>query len=192
VHNQRFQYSRYRGAIRKVAVEGLWPQITFMHVLVNLRHLEERNVDLKGEVSPAELELDTLRDELTRVHEPLRYNVEVEKNERNLLVTGALNIRLDCQCKRCLKEFKYDLELKPYHAYIPLEGEDAAPVVNDLVDLTPFFREDTLLAFPQHPLCSEDCAGLPNASGSKTANPDKSPQGNENAAAWKELDKLKF
>ena len=163
-----------------------------MHAKVNLRHLEEGPQKLEGEVSPEALEIADLKDAVIQAKEALHYKVEVEKQDRNLLVSGWLRTNLDCQCVRCLKAFKYPLELKPYHLYVPLEGEDAAPVVNDLVDLTPFFREDTLLAFPQHPLCSEDCAGLPNASGSKTAKPDTSPQGNETASAWSELDKLKF
>ena len=163
-----------------------------MHAKVNLRHLEEGPETLEGEVSPEALEIDKLGDEVVQANEPLHYKVGVEKQDRNLLVSGDLRTNLDCQCVRCLKPFKYPLELKPYHLYVSMEGEDAAPVVNDLVDLTPFFREDTLLAFPQHPLCSEDCAGLPNASGSKTAKPGESPQGDENASAWSELDKLKF
>jgi uncharacterized protein len=163
-----------------------------MRATVNLRHLEEGPQRLRGEATPEVLELDKLGDEIIKPEEPLHYDVEVEKQDRNLLVSGSLRTNLDCHCVRCLKAFKYPLELNPYHLYVPLEGEDAAPVVNDLVDLTPFFREDTLLAFPQHPLCSEDCAGLPNASGSKTAKSDKSAQGNETASAWSELDKLKF
>jgi len=154
--------------------------------------LEEGPQQLKGDVSPEILEFDKLGDEVIQSREPLQYDVEVEKQDRNLLVSGSLRTNLDCQCVRCLKALKYPLELKPYHLYVPLEGDDAAPVVNDLVDLTPFFREDMLLAFPQHPLCSEDCAGLPNASGSKTSKSDKSAQGSETASAWNELDKLKF
>ena len=163
-----------------------------MRATVNLRHLEEGPQQLKGDVSPADLEVDQLGHEVIQAKEPLHYEVEVEKQDRNLLVSGSLRTDLDCQCVRCLKAIKYHLTLEPYHLYVPLEGDDAAPVVNDLVDLTPFFREDMLLAFPQHPLCSEDCAGLPNASGSKTSKTDKSAQGNETASAWSELDKLKF
>jgi uncharacterized protein len=163
-----------------------------MRATVNLRHLEEGPQRLEGGISPEVLEVDKLGDEVIQAKEPLCYDLEVEKQDRNLLVHGALRTNLDCQCVRCLKAFKYPLVLEPYDLFVSLEGEDAAPVINDLVDLTPFFREDTLLAFPQHPLCSEDCAGLPNASGSKSSKSDKSSQGNETASAWSELDKLKF
>jgi uncharacterized protein len=165
-----------------------------MGVNVNLRHLEEGPQQLQGEVSAKDLELDTLGDEIIRVNEPLRYDVEVEQQDRNLLIGGSLEANLDCQCVRCLKPFKMPLVMKPYHLYVALEGEEAAPVANDMVDLTPFFREDVLLAFPQHPLCSEDCAGLPNALGANSAKPGKSPQGNEieSSSAWNVLDQLKL
>jgi uncharacterized metal-binding protein YceD (DUF177 family) len=163
-----------------------------MPLLVNLRHFAEGNVELEGEVSPAELGLADLHDELVAVKEPLRYELEVEKHENHLMASGRLDLLLDVTCKRCLKEFKHELTMAPYHAYVPLEGEDAAVVQNDSVDLLPFLREDVLLAFPQHPLCSENCAGMANVLGSKTASAGKTPPGNKTASAWSELDKLKL
>lgn len=163
-----------------------------MPVTVNLRHFAEGPVELEGELAAKELGFEDIKDELVAVTEPLHYDVTVEKNENHLHVHGRLGLVLDATCKRCLKEFKFPVELDPYHAYVPLEGEDAAPVANDLVDLAPFFREDMMLAFPQHPLCSENCAGLANAPGSKTASPGKIPPGKETASAWSELDKLKL
>jgi uncharacterized protein len=163
-----------------------------MHVVVNLRHLEERTIQLAGEVPPEEMGYSEFHDELVEVAEPLHYDVEVEKQNENLYVHGRLWVTLNLTCKRCLKQFKQPLELDPYHGYVPLEGEEAAPVTNDLVDLTPYFREDTLLAFPQHPLCSEDCKGIATASGSKAKGPDLSLLEKPDKATWSALDKLKF
>jgi uncharacterized protein len=163
-----------------------------MHVAVNLRHLEEGTIQLAGEISPEEVELAELKDALVQVKEPLHYDIEVEKQNENLYVHGRLWQTLDCRCKRCLKEFKRDVELNPYHGYIPLEGEDAAPVANDMVDLTPYFREDMLLAYPQHPLCSEDCKGIATASGSIPTSSETPSSKKDGKSAWSELDKLKF
>lgn len=163
-----------------------------MPLIVNLRHFAEGNVTLQGELSPQDLGLADLHDELVAVKNPLRYDLEIEKNDNHLLAQGRLDLTLDVTCKRCLKEFTHELQVDPYDAYIPLEGEDAAPQKNDLVDLLPFIREDVLLAFPQHPLCSEDCAGMANVSDSKTLSSDKSPPGNKSASAWSALDKLKL
>lgn len=160
-----------------------------MPVRVNLRHLEDANVHLEGEIEPAELDCDNV-DEVIHVRKPLSYVLDVERANQTLLVTGRVTQPLLCECVRCLQPFEKVIELTPWECVVPLEGEDRAPVDNDCVDLTPFLREDILLAFPQHPLCKPQCNGLP---------PDKKIFGGgdaalttENASAWAELNKLKF
>lgn len=155
---------------------------------VNLRHLEDNDLHLQGELPLDELALG-VEDELIRTEKPLRYDVTVEMLGHALLVQGSLVLPLDCECARCLKKFKTDLKLAPWTLHLPLEGEDQVSVDNDCVDLTPFIREDILLDFPQHPLCKPDCAGMKKKN--KGAQP---PAAAENAAAkvWAELDKLKL
>ena len=130
-----------------------------MPLIVNLRHVEEHNVVLRGELPVDELDIDA-RDEMIRVARPLRYDIEVQKLGRGFLVRGSLQLTLECQCVRCLKPFTRKLELKPWTCHLPLEGEERVAVVDDCADLTPFVREDMLLEFPQHPLCKPDCGGL--------------------------------
>jgi uncharacterized metal-binding protein YceD (DUF177 family) len=72
---------------------------------------------------------------------------------------------------------------------LPLEGPEKAAMKDDLVDLTPYLREDILLEFPQHPLCEADCAGLPNR---PKPNKTKGASQTEGSSAWSELNKLKF
>jgi uncharacterized protein len=159
-----------------------------MPVKVNLRHLEENSVHLKGELSPEELEIEH-PDELVHINEPLRYDLEVERANNTLLVHGSIMQRVDCECARCLKPFPEEIDLTPWEALIPLEGDDCAPVDNDLVDLTPAIREDVLLALPQHPLCEPECTGLPL----KNVEPSGgTSQTGKPSSAWAELNKLKF
>src|SRR5215472_17898572 len=115
-----------------------------MAVTVNLRHLEAHSVKLDGELSVEELDLD-IRDEMLQAKQPLKYAVEVERVEQSLLLNGRLSLLLDCQCVRCLEPFQYNLTLDPWTGHVPLEGEDAALIINDCVDLTPYMREDILL-----------------------------------------------
>ncbi len=163
-----------------------------MPLTVNLRHLENRNLILRGELPPAELDFD-LRDDLIRATQPLHYDLEVEMLDDSLLVQGLLRLELECRCVRCLKDFDFKLELDPWTLHIPfepLEGEEAVPIKNDCVDLTPLVREDILLGFPPHPLCRPDCDGLKKASAGKarkTAGKDESKP-----SAWAELNKLKL
>ena len=161
-----------------------------MPVNVNLRHLESKELHLDGELPIEELDIES-RAEVITLKSPLAYDLEVQKLEGAILAQGVLSLTLDCQCVRCLKEFKFDLELSPWTAHVPLEGEDAAPVTNDCVDLTPYIREDILLEFPQHPLCDPECSGLP---GTVSGKPEStSGVGNEEgSSAWAELNKLKL
>jgi uncharacterized protein len=155
-------------------------------LLVNLRHLEEHEIRLEGELSAADLDFD-LHDEMIRAEQPLCYDLAVEKLDDALLVTGSLELILDCQCVRCLKSFKHKLVLENWACHLPLTGEEKVSVNNDCVDLTPFVREDILLEFPQHPLCKPDCGGLKKSQARKIGGKDKSE-----SAAWAELDKLKL
>ncbi len=84
-----------------------------MSLTVNLRHLENRNIVLHGELSLAELDLD-LHDELIRAAQPLHYDLEIEMLDDSVLVQGSLGLALDCQCARCLEDFKFELKLDPW------------------------------------------------------------------------------
>jgi len=161
-----------------------------MPLVVNLRHLEDENIELKGTVPVEELDLG-VRDEMIRLKEPLTYDLEAQKLEEALLLQGRLILPLHCQCVRCLKPFDRELEIGKWTLHLPLEGEDKIEPINDCVDLTPYLREDILLEFPQHPLCETDCRGLPKMSG-KPKKTGGASETRQESTAWSELDKLKF
>lgn len=134
-------------------------------------------------MTPEELDIG-IEDSLVHLKEPLAYDLEVQQMEDGLLVQGTLRLTLDCECARCLKPFRHQLDFDGWAAHIPLQGEEKATIVNDVVDLTPYIREDIVLAFPQRPLCGPDCKGLPGADVSE-----KSPL---TSNPWAELNKLKL
>ena len=162
-----------------------------MPLLINLRHLEKKSLRLQGDLPAAELELEAI-DELIRFPEPLRYDLEIQKIERSLLVQGRWHLELACECARCLKPFRHSLAFDDWACHLPLEGEEQAQIINDCVDLTPCLREDILLAFPQHPLCEMDCKGLPLPASAAVNPPSGGSQTKETSSAWAELNKLKF
>lgn len=156
---------------------------------LNIRHLEAHNLRLNGEIQPGELDIDS-RDEVIALTHPLSYDVEVQLMDDGLLVTGSLKLHLNCRCVRCLKDHIQTLELPDWTLHLTFEGDDAVSVNNDVVDLTPYAREDILLEFPQHPLCDPECRGLPGASlGNATKAPE---QAEPDSSAWAELNKLKL
>jgi len=160
-----------------------------MPLIVNLRHLEERDLVLRGELPVAELDLDT-HDEMIQVTQPLRHELEVQLLEGSLLIRGSLRLTLDCRCVRCLKPFPHELVLNPWTGLLPLAGEEPVPVINDCVDLTPYVREDMLLEFPRHPLCRPECRGMKELKAGKAKN--TGDGGEFIPSAWAELDKLKL
>jgi uncharacterized protein len=157
-----------------------------MPINVNLRHLEERDLQLKGELAVAELAFD-IRDELIRAEKPLRYDLSVEYLHDAVLAQGELRLTLECECVRCLRQFEHEVAIRGWAVHLPLEGDDKVSPINDLIDLTPYVREDMLLEFPQHPLCRSNCAGLKKKSGASKMDEAKEPP-----SAWTELDKLKL
>jgi uncharacterized metal-binding protein YceD (DUF177 family) len=159
-----------------------------MPLQINIRHLDDNDVCLQGELPVEDLDLPN-NDELVQARLPLRYDLTAQKIADAILVQGRIELTLDCECARCLKPFQHRIELDPWTAHLPLEGPDKAPVKDDLADLTPYLREDILLEFPQHPLCETDCAGLPNRSEKmKTNDTGRAKE----SSAWSELNKLKF
>ena len=158
-----------------------------MSLIINLRHLEDDGLHLQGELSPAELNLG-VSDELIRAEKPLRYDLNVELMGEAVLVTGSLNLPLDCECGRCLQPFTTSLKLSSWAVHLPLEGDEKVLIENDCIDLTPFIREDMLLDFPQHPLCKPDCVGLKT----KSLADEAEDAAKLASAKWAELDKLKL
>jgi uncharacterized protein len=160
-----------------------------MPLLINIRHLEHKNLELKGELPAADLDLEQV-DELIHVSRPLQYEVEAQRLENDLLVHGTLRLTLECECARCLKPFQHEIDFESWAVHLPLSGEDKIQTDGDSVDLTPYIREDILLAFPQHPLCESECGGLKNqpVTGAK----DSTGTEQVEETIWSELNKLKL
>lgn len=162
-----------------------------MALTFNVRLLEKQNLHLKGEMTPAEVDI-LVDDELLHITRPLRYDFEIVEQPSAYLVTGAVALDLDCECARCLKTFVYPLRLNDIQWLMEIEGEEAVAVENDLVDLIPLIREDVVLSFPQHPLCEADCGGVNPPQEEMKANDRTGKAASESSSAWSVLDKLKL
>ena len=160
-----------------------------MPLTFNLRELEHKTLRLRGELTGAELGIDAL-DELVHVARPLEYDLEVQQLDLAVLARGRLRLVLNCECARCLRPFELSLDLPDWAVHLPLAGDEAVSVTSDCVDLTPYLREDIVLAFPQHPMCEKECGGLkgpPRKPAEAAGRPSQSA-----TSAWAELNKLKL
>ena len=157
-----------------------------MPLLLNLDKIESGSLNLIGEISLLDLEMETL-DELIKPDGPLVYNINVKQNNESLILKGSLKMLLKCECSRCLKIFELQINQKSWNCKISLKGEDSLEINHGTVDLTPYLREDTFLAFPQHPLCESRCEGINQVSNDDENVPLSEPS---NKNIWVELDKL--
>ncbi|MBI3414552.1 MAG: DUF177 domain-containing protein [Verrucomicrobia bacterium] len=160
-----------------------------MSLICHLHQLEEGPVALEAKISAAELELEDF-DELVRLAAPVDCRVEVQLLDDGILAKGTVTIPLVCECSRCLKAFDCDVVLRDWACLLPLEGEERVQIHGDAVDLTPYVREDTVLALPQHPLCRPDCQGLLFTGLEKVKQVGSAPRMESNSSVWAELNKL--
>lgn len=92
----------------------------------------------------------------------------LESVVEGVLVTGTASAHTTGECSRCLDPIEGDveIELTELFAYpdstteATTEEDEVSRLVDDRIDLEPIVRDALVLALPQVPLCSEDCAGL--------------------------------
>ncbi len=164
-----------------------------MHLPLNIRHLERGEIRFQGELTPEQLECGDV-DELVKLELPLKFDFVAATFEGGVLLRGKLEIRLNCECARCLRSFESVVGLAGWGRLLPLDGEERVTVRNDCVDLTPYLREDIVLAFPQHPLCNPDCTGLSRVPSSQANSLPAVEKGGAKSdpSTWAALDKLKL
>ncbi len=80
---------------------------------------------------------------------PLRYALEVGISEGALWASGELHQPVELHCVRCLEAFPFEIAVPDFAIHTELAGPE-------VVDLTPFMREDILLNLPPYPHCDRD------------------------------------
>jgi uncharacterized protein len=112
-------------------------------------------------------------DEDLKVIGPIDGHVRIRRTNQGLLVDGWVDLTLQLECNRCLKEFEHPMHItfmEQFHPTVdvftgvslpPIEDEDIFPIdAHHQVDLTEAIRQHVLLDIPMAMLCKEDCAGL--------------------------------
>ena len=162
-----------------------------MPLLLQLESLARGSVSLNGKLPLSDLDMVSL-DDLVEPADPLAYALMAEKNGDSILLEGSLEMQLKCECARCLQPFDHRVTLRNWSCLLPLKGEDSVQINKDTADLTPYLREDTFLAFPQHPLCKNGCESIHQVSRNLANSPlsEISDEELKKKNIWGELDKL--
>src|SRR5438876_3914097 len=93
---------------------------------------------------------------------PLRYKIDIGVSDGALWANGSLSQAVELHCVSCLEKFVHEIRVPAFALHTELQGPE-------LIDVTPFIREDLLLNLPAHPHCDRDggrvCKGkLPEVS----------------------------
>ena len=118
-------------------------------------------------------EEDVQLDEDLKLIGPLSGHVRMRRVNQGLLVNGWVDLTVQLECTRCLREFEQPMHVTFEERYYPtvdvVTGAPLPPIDEDevfpidehhQVDLTEAIRQHVLLDIPMVTLCKEDCAGL--------------------------------
>lgn len=134
-------------------------------------HTAERKVDL----APQVIDDIELTEQTTGV-------VRANNARRNIVVSGQVHTSVKLECARCLREYSQPMDLE-LDATVPMsffrtlvpttlpEADEAESSDEELAaifdensaNVNELIRQAVVLASPIAPLCSDDCAGLPES-----------------------------
>lgn len=108
--------------------------------------------------------------------ESLDVHVAYYRSGPELFFQGRIGAKVEGHCSRCLKIYSFPLTKEFDFVLAPDTRSAKTRELNqdelglsfyseDEIQLTPFIREQVLLALPTRPLCDEDCRGLCPACG---------------------------
>lgn len=113
---------------------------------IDLRSLPDGGKDIVGHEPPAFFELG--ENDPIQCISPLKYELHIERDGGDLLVSGTLEATFSLECGRCLARYEHKVALTDYASELEIAKD---PTIN----LTDTIREDTLVALPSYPRCED-------------------------------------
>jgi uncharacterized metal-binding protein YceD (DUF177 family) len=154
---------------------------------VDLKNLPDGGKDIHGTLPASFFALDPK--DTIKATGPLTYELKIERDDNDLIVSGSMDAEFELECVRCLGHFRYKADFPDFISDEPITDEDAT------MDLTDLVREDILVALPSYPRC-EDGNVEPRECPAEgrfdtTADPDAEEPAAQATAVWDALDQLK-
>jgi uncharacterized metal-binding protein YceD (DUF177 family) len=144
---------------------------------VHLRQIPPAGLHLQGH---EDCPIAGLEKEGVRYAGPLSYKIDIGNSGAALWATGSLQQPVELRCVSCLEKFVHEIQVPAFAVHTELRGPE-------VVDLTPFMREDLLLNLPSHPHCDRDGGRVCKAKQMGTPE-----QNTKREADWSALDRLKI
>jgi uncharacterized protein len=141
---------------------------------------DESEKRIRDSVPAAELEID---EPTVRATAPAEVDLTARRLGSEILIQGKVDVTLQAQCGRCAEWIPWPVHLEEFATSLAVTTEQP-------IDLTPFLREDILLALPVVTCCDLDAENRCVQSGRRHPVKKKAPVTlHENV--WQALDKLK-
>jgi len=144
---------------------------------VHLKQIPSEGLHLEGE---EDCPIQELEAEGIRCIAPLQYDIDLGVSGGGLWANGFISQRVELRCVSCLEAFVHEVRVPAFAVHMELHGPE-------MVELTPFMREEILLNLPAHPHCDRDGGGICKAKQVATRE-----QGTRRKSDWSALDKLKL
>lgn len=113
-----------------------------------------KEIDATVSAAALEVEHDSLDGDI-------RVVVTLESMNDGISVSGSVSAPWNGACRRCLKPLGGELEATVEELYqLDVIDEEAYPIENNQLDLSPMSRQTALLELDQERLCEPQCAGL--------------------------------
>ena len=145
---------------------------------VHLRQIPEEGLHFEGDEDCPIPELEA--DGIVCVG-PLHYSFDLGLSEGALWANGSLTQPVELTCVSCLERFTHTIHVPQFALHTELGGPE-------LLDLTPFVREDILLNLPAYPHCDRDGGRVCPAPHRATESEPLAPEARK--PDWSALDKL--
>jgi len=143
---------------------------------IHLNQIPPHGLHLEGNEEAEILDLNKID---TRAISPISYTLDAGVSGSSFFVTGSLAVEMEAACVSCSKKFPWTARVDKFAMQTEIAGVE-------VVDLTPYIREDILLNLPPYPRCDRDggrvCKGAPSQQQEEPLSPV--------SKAWEVLDKL--
>lgn len=119
-------------------------------LIIPLDEFPEEGLRLKGSLDASIFGIDS---EALQSTGPLKYELEAQLFETELVIQGNISAAFRLRCDRCLTHFDYTCAPDPIALSYEVKGKPALDITDDL-------REELILALPCYPKCElsgEEC-----------------------------------
>lgn len=100
-----------------------------------------------------------LKDDLINIISPIKIDLVLTYNNKQINLIGKMNLSIKTQCSRCLKPLEENITINLEEIFSKDEDE-IYNIINNTIDILPVIYDNLYLQLPSKFLCDENCKGI--------------------------------